>query len=706
MKKKILFPIIALMIFCSAAFAEITTEYEITPPDDKKDMNFEKGAYNEIGTLKIGKKAADSYKSFDPLKKVVITADYDNSFKIGLETTDVQYKLYRGGAKSEATELQPGGEIVLSGSEIDSGVEIKLACEIESDTSKLPAGYYFSKPKFKHKSFINPEVGDIVNFGKFNGNPLSWRVLDVDTKNKRALLITENVVAKRKFATSNYEWSTSDVRAYLNGTDGDNFFSSSNFTDNEKSRIFTVLINSTTVDKKSSEIIKSTGTDYVFLLGVRDANEYFSDDSDRIANFNNAAVKWWLRYSTSSYARAGYVSTKGKVVPDGSLVSYSTVGVRPAIWISLGTQATTPEAEFEIGFKKDTPSVDSVEADESVLTMSSPDIEAKYKDKTNVVMKGELNSSQLSEILKKIVDVTGTMIEDLDLRSLNISKITLDDVNVSILNMNLDSNQYIQKIETKDSYFVTLNLSNSSIEEIESDGCEFLGVTLENCKSVKKLNFVNTTLKTLVVKGCENLIELSCESSDLTDLDLEGCQALTKLNVKKNYLRKLNVSKTNFPNLTDFSCEDQEAPALLTKIFDFAYFLKTSEIIDSTVASLADDTSDISNVENLQVYDKDGKKLRIRLSKAGIATISGTAPYKLTYNYKTGFEKENGENILMNVTVSPANLPSGGAGDGFPDEENSPSSGSSGGCNSGFGLMAFAFLGLVQNFARKKFTKK
>ena len=706
MKKKILFSIIALMIFCSAAFAEITTEYEITPPDDKKDMNFEKGAYNEIGTLKIGKKAADSYKSFDHLKKVVITADYDNAFKIGLATTDVQYKLYTGGAKSEATELQPGGEIVLSGSEIDSGVEIKLACEIESDTSKLPAGYYFSKPKFKHKSFINPEVGDIVNFGKFNGNPLSWRVLDVDTKNKRALLLTENVVAKRKFATSNYEWSTSDVRAYLNGTDGDNFFTSSNFTDDEKSRIFTVLIDSTTVDKKSSEIVKSTGTDYVFLLGVRDANEYFSDDSDRIANFNNAAVKWWLRYSTSSYARAGYVSTKGKVVPDGSLVSYSTVGVRPAIWISLGTQATTPEAEFEIGFKKDTPSVDSVEADESVLTMSSPDIEAKYKDKTNVVMKGELNSSQLSEILKKIVDVTGTMIEDLDLRSLNISEITLDDVNVSILNMNLDSNQYIQKIKTKDSYFVTLNLSNSSIKEIESDGCEFLGVTLENCKSVNKLNFVNTTLKTLVVKGCENLTELSCESSDLTDLDLEGCQALTKLNVKKNYLRKLNVSKTNFPNLTDFSCEDQEAPALLTKIFDFAYFLKTSEIIDSTVASLADDTSDLSNVENLQVYDQDGKKLRIRLSKAGIATISGTAPYKLTYNYKTGFEKENGENILMNVTVSPANLPSGGAGDGFPDEENSPSSGSSGGCNSGFGLMAFTFLGLVQNFARKKFTKK
>ena len=673
MKKKLLFSLLALMFFCHAASADFTSNYELTAPDSKMDMNFGQNDYNVIGTIKV--KTADSGKNFDPLKKVVITADYSDKFMIGSATTDVQYKLYTGD-ETEAQEWLNGGEITLSAASIDSGAEIKLACRIVGDTSSLAAGYYFSKLKFTHKAknpeaseLVNPQTGDIVKFGKFNGSPLSWRVLDVDTGNSRALLITEDCVAKRKFATSNYEWSTSDVRAYLNGTDSGNFFTSDNFTDDEKAKILKVSIDSITVSQKSDEIIDDSGTDCVFLLGVRDANSYFEDDSERVAKFNGSACKWWLRYSTKSYARAGYVSTKGKVYSDGSLVSYSTVGVRPAIWVTFDSTEAN-EFETEIGFKKDTASSECVSADANdILGMSDKDIQKKYQNATNVAITGTLDSAdKLAKILERINEVK--MIDDLDLRSLDISEVKF--YNVNILHINLESNDKIKKVESKNSFVVTLNLSGSSVQEIEVNNCEILEeVNLENCKSVNKVNFSqNGYLNKLTVKGCEELTELSCESSEVINLDIEGCTNLVKLNVKKNSLPKLNVSNSKFPNLTDFECGNQYLIRGLLAIFNFNSFLQDSYIGSSATAT---DTSDLANVKNIKAYDQSGRKLTVRFNaETGKTTIIGV-PHKLTYDYDTGFQK-NGENVLMDVTVEEGEERNGGAGDGEEYGEDSETS--------------------------------
>ena len=537
----------------------------------------------------------------------------------------------------------------------------------------------------------NFEVGNIVEFGKLNGSALSWLVLDVDEGNNRALLITENCVAKQAFAQSNYEWSNSYVRAYLNGTDGNNFFTSSNFTDEEKARILKISINKNNLSKKSNEIISSSGSDYVFLLGVKDANEYFESDSNRIAKFNNSAVKWWLRYSTNSYARAGYVSTKGKVMSDGSLVSYTTVGVRPAIWVTL------PEEDDSTN--EDT-ATDSVTADgNSILEMTYEQIEAKYHNKTNIAITGTLDSAEkLSDILAKIGEVTE--INNLDLRELNISEINLD--NVTLSNINLEGNTYIKKVESKNSSVFTLNLSGSSVEEIEADSCEFLEeVNLENCKSANKIKFSqNYYLSKLTIKGCENLTELSCENSELVNLDIESCTNLVTLRCNNNSLPKLKVSNEKFPKLADFTCGNQFLQRGLIESFNFSNFLQNSML---SSASVADDSSDLDSVENLKVYDQSGQELAASLDKeTGIITITGGEPYKLTYNYDTGFNK-NGENILMDVTVEASGEKNGGVDDDVINNYDDSPSSSGAGCNSGLGFMA---LGLLLNLTVKKFTKK
>ena len=558
------------------------------------------------------------------------------------------------------------------------------------------ADYTADDDKTYLKLAQDTQAGDIVEFGKFNGSALSWLVLDVDEKNNRALLITENCVAKRAFAYSNYEWSHSYVRAYLNGTDGDNFFTSSNFTDDEKAKILNVSINKNNLSKKSDQIISSSGSDYVFLLGVKDANEYFSDDSQRIAKYNNSAVKWWLRYSTKSYARAGYVSTKGKVMSDGSLVSYTTVGVRPAIWVTLPINGTDDSTE------KDTTLV--TYSGEDILAMDEDTIKKTFENKANIAITGTLNSSQLSTVLENLGKVT--IIENLDLHELNVNEVNLDAV--TIWYINLKGNTNIKKFETKDSAVVSLDLSNSAVQEIEVNNCEILeSVTLENCKEAVKVNFSKTALAKLVVKGCGELTTLSCESSDLKNLDIEDCTKLEKLNVKNNSLPKLKVSKTYFPYLTEFACENQRITSKVSQSFNLKNFLQNFVISSAAVADVSAENSELDSIQNLKAYDKSGNELATVLDpETGIITITDGEPYTLTYNYDTGFKKDNGENVLMDVNISIGNGEKWGAGDGedILDDENSPS-GSSSGCNSGFGF-EFAALGLLLNLTRKKFTKK
>ena len=86
--------------------------------------------------------------------------------------------------------------------------------------------------------------------------------------------------------------------------------------------------------------------DKVFLLSISEVRKYFnSDDSrkcsptdyaDENGTFQEHGIcRWWLRSPGNNQDRAAYVSETGKEVDIGGMVNWSTVAVRPAMWIDI-----------------------------------------------------------------------------------------------------------------------------------------------------------------------------------------------------------------------------------------------------------------------------------------------------------------------------------------------------------------------------------
>ena len=154
----------------------------------------------------------------------------------------------------------------------------------------------------------NVKIGGKIQFGDY-----IWRVLDVETG--KALIITENIIFKRRFDEKTIAWEKSELHNYLNG-------------------IFKKRL--TLVEQGKSQPNVGLNDDKIFLLSTDEANLLFQDESDRVATYNGVAWWWWLRSppGTYSYAAAA-VSGGGTVNNSGFGVNTASGGVRPALWLNL-----------------------------------------------------------------------------------------------------------------------------------------------------------------------------------------------------------------------------------------------------------------------------------------------------------------------------------------------------------------------------------
>ncbi len=194
-------------------------------------------------------------------------------------------------------------------------------------------GFYMDSLTFKaslDNAAVLPVKGTPFTFGTYEGSALVWRVLTVDDTNKRALLVTENAVTSMAYHNSSNNWSTSNVRTWLNGT----FLNE--FTDAEKAKMLKVSITDGN-NTDSTTIINSSGSDTVFLLSVTDANNtsYFADQASRVCKLGESNTNWWLRSPGNAGANyAAFVLDVGSVGAIGISV-YLVGGVRPAFWMNL-----------------------------------------------------------------------------------------------------------------------------------------------------------------------------------------------------------------------------------------------------------------------------------------------------------------------------------------------------------------------------------
>jgi hypothetical protein len=145
------------------------------------------------------------------------------------------------------------------------------------------------------------KIGDVIPFGEYN-----WRVLDV--QGDKALIITEDVVIRRRFDPKSKDWENSEIKKqYLDNEFYDKF-------DNE---------------------CKSQIDGSAFLLSAEEARKYFKDNKDRKALHDGRACWWWLRSPGIYSACAACVFEVGYVNVYGIHVFNNYGGFRPALWLKL-----------------------------------------------------------------------------------------------------------------------------------------------------------------------------------------------------------------------------------------------------------------------------------------------------------------------------------------------------------------------------------
>jgi tetratricopeptide (TPR) repeat protein len=157
-----------------------------------------------------------------------------------------------------------------------------------------------------------------------------WKCLAVDEQNKRALFITENLIAKMPYHPrfKNVVWADCALRKWLN----------TDFYNQMPSDVKNLIVATKLINGKNPNYGTNGGpdtTDRIFLLSIDEANKYFKSDGERIANYGGGGAWWWLRSPGDLSNNAAGVDGGGSVDVYGSRVSNARGGVRPALWLNL-----------------------------------------------------------------------------------------------------------------------------------------------------------------------------------------------------------------------------------------------------------------------------------------------------------------------------------------------------------------------------------
>ena len=291
----------------------------------------------EIGKQRqILKKQKEQYpqKYIEPSASGVSAEDLEKAWR---ELAEAKETLKKQMAVYSSAETQHEQEV--------AALKQQLAdAQARADKQHTPPALPNKKSEFINGEWINLYQG-------FGG--LDWLVLDVDKQNKRALLLSENIIEKRSYnsAQSSVTWKKCTLQIYLNGVFLDQF------SPEDRARIAPVRNENpdNTWGVWSGKRLKTPGgeptDDTLFLLSVKEVLEYFpglkphKDDGDEwhceaderlVAKCSDGSgAWWWLRSPGLTQDFAAGVHTDGRVRLIGDTVYDDCGGVRPALWLNL-----------------------------------------------------------------------------------------------------------------------------------------------------------------------------------------------------------------------------------------------------------------------------------------------------------------------------------------------------------------------------------
>lgn len=176
--------------------------------------------------------------------------------------------------------------------------------------------------------------------------PIKWRALSKE--DGKLLLISDQILDMKPYYTSEVDitWENSTLRSWMNGLTEGNFYADA-FNMLEREAIAeTKIVNA---DNVEYEVDGGNDTnDKVFALSIEEANQYFSDNANRIATNTAYAARrgdgvsptgeadwYYLRSPGCVASYAAHVTKRGIVDEVGHSLSSYTTGARPAFNMNL-----------------------------------------------------------------------------------------------------------------------------------------------------------------------------------------------------------------------------------------------------------------------------------------------------------------------------------------------------------------------------------
>lgn len=197
------------------------------------------------------------------------------------------------------------------------------------------------------KQLTAAQIGDVVNFGNFQGEDLLWEVLD-SRENIKLLFCAKGVVFMKSIDPI---WEKSSARQWLN-----NDFVNGSFNNFQKN----LIVVSDVLSQGQNALKLRKTEDKVFMLSEGEIVEYFGNDEQKrrcgVLNYmqewktrkvakvfsqeekmikycegldGRGNCKWWLRSHPGCCH--DIVDTNGNF--DNYAITYNHVAVRPAMWV-------------------------------------------------------------------------------------------------------------------------------------------------------------------------------------------------------------------------------------------------------------------------------------------------------------------------------------------------------------------------------------
>ncbi len=188
-----------------------------------------------------------------------------------------------------------------------------------------------AEEEIEYTDIAKASVGDKVRLGDFEGE-MAWDVLK--EQDGKLMLISTNCIAQRAYHDKKaaVTWEQSDIRKWLNET-----FYEQAFSQEEKAIIQKNQVANSDNDTYDTKGGRDT-SDYVYLLSIDEASDYYIETSERMATLRDGTlVWWWLRspgfeeHDAANIGDYGTVNKAGHKVFDTDVVKG---GIRPVIWVS------------------------------------------------------------------------------------------------------------------------------------------------------------------------------------------------------------------------------------------------------------------------------------------------------------------------------------------------------------------------------------